>query len=106
MPTFVPTPCIEALRTITSRKPHCSPKSLITSNNAQLLGIVPSGAKLLIVRRRLPPEQKVRGSNPLGRTTYRLLGHQNYLAVAVFFPRIISSKSLIICAWWVGSVCM
>ena len=72
MPNAVPTLCIEALFGIASFSvPGCR-KRLETSNVWELLTTIVPIANLLISWEFLPPEQKVGGSNPLGRTNFFL----------------------------------
>jgi len=68
VPDSEPTPCIEALLGIESATCAKAPSALETRNIAQSWATVVPTAKSLIFRRLLAPEQKVGGSNPLGRT--------------------------------------
>jgi hypothetical protein len=69
VPNIVPTPCIEALPNIASRTVPFLPKFMTTRNLSQSIATTAFDCKFLILRWFLPPEQKVGGSNPLGRTT-------------------------------------
>jgi len=70
VPVFVPTPCLEVLLTVESAPPSARCKLLQASNDWESLATIVTIANLLIRGTFLPPEQKVRGSNPLGRTTF------------------------------------
>ena len=60
VPSFVPTPCVEALRNGAIPSYRRTSKSLITRDIRQFQAILGNACKLLKVRAPLPPEQKVR----------------------------------------------
>ena len=65
---FVPTPGVQALFAVAIAPYPNPPKSLKTSNLAQLRAIVGNVSKLLILRGSLVRDQEVGGSNPLAPT--------------------------------------
>jgi hypothetical protein len=66
VPIFVPTPRIEALRTIASARARGTRNSLITRNIAQLLTTIVHSAKSMKNGRLLIRNQQVAGSTPAG----------------------------------------
>src|ERR1035438_2809740 len=75
VPIFVPTSGVEALFTVAIATCPNPPKSLKTSNLAQLRAIVSNASKLLILRGSLVRDQEVGGSNPLAPTIYSNWNH-------------------------------
>ena len=66
VPNSVPTPCIEALLTVTRHSVETRCKCLITSSNGQQSIMLVPASKLLILGRLLIRNQQVAGSIPAG----------------------------------------
>jgi hypothetical protein len=70
VPSFVPTPRIEDLRTFASAGARARWNSLITGNNSQCLATTVPSAKCLTILRFMVRDQEAGGSNPLAPTNY------------------------------------